>query len=56
MNHNIMESIYNCHRFGKVLWGDLPEDVLACQEPWRVKEFADFVFGDPNYIRTFNTE
>ena len=43
------------YRFGKLLWFNLPEDVLASDDPWNVKTFAEFVF-DTNHSQIFDTE
>ena len=50
--------VYACiaYRFGKVLWFNLPEDVLASDEPWNVKTFAQFVFFDTIHSQIFDTE
>ena len=38
-----------------MLWFNLPEDVLASDEPLNVKKFAEFVF-DTNHSQIFDTE
>ena len=43
------------YRFGKLLWFNLPEDVLASDEPLNIKTFAEFVF-DTNHSQIFDTE
>ena len=47
---------YTAYRFGKLLWFNLPEDVLASDEPWNVKTFAQFVFSDAIHSQIFDTE
>jgi len=43
-------------RFGKVLWFNLSKDVLASDDPWDVKTFAEFVFSGTNHSIIFNTD
>lgn len=45
-----------CTRFGKILWFNLPEDVLASDDPLDVKTFAEFVFSNTNLSQLFCTE
>ena len=47
---------YTTYRFGKLLWFNLPEDVLASDEPWNVKTFAQFAFSDAIHSHIFDTE
>lgn len=45
------------HRFGKVLWSHIKDDVLSeAKDGWGVEEFTKFVFNDPQHYRTFSTE
>ena len=41
-------------RFGKVLWKNVPEDMLKCS--WGIQQFADLSFADSRHSRIFNTE
>ena len=41
-------------RFGKVLWRNVPEDVLDCS--WGIEKFADLCFSDTRHSRIFNTK
>ena len=45
-----------CCRFGKVLWGKLPEDMISGSRGWGIAMFADLLFDDDNHTRIFNTE
>ena len=41
-------------RFGKILWGKLPEDVVGAGIG--IEKFADLFFSDVQHVRIFNTE
>ena len=41
-------------RFGKILWRNLPEDMLKCS--WGIDKFADLCFSDTRHSRIFNPE
>ena len=41
-------------RFGKILWGKLPADVVGAGIG--IEEFADLFFSDVQHVRIFNTE
>ena len=41
-------------RFGKILWRNVPEDMLQCS--WGVDKFADLCFSDTKHSRIFTTE
>lgn len=44
-------------RLGKVVWSDLPQDVLAgADEPQTAEDFAKFVLEDSTHLRIFNTK
>jgi len=45
-----------CCRFGKVLWGKLPEDMISGSRGWGIEMFVNLLFDDDNHTRVFNTE
>ena len=45
-----------CCRFGKVLWGKLPEDVTSNRRGWGIETLADLLFADTDRALIFTTE
>ena len=41
-------------RFGKILWKNMPEDMLQCN--WGFDKFADLCFSDTKHSTIFTTE
>ena len=51
--HTAYYSVLFC-RFGKVLWENLPEDMISGSERWGIETFVDLLLFDDNHKQIFN--